>query len=170
MIPTTSDAYLETQVLTATPQRLRLMLIDGAIRRAHSAQIALAESNLNQAFGDLGRCRDIVAELMSGIDANQSPLNRQILSVYTYLYSTLVDIGVSPDSSRLSDVLRVLEEERQTWREICEKMPGRIVPDATAPSAEELAPSRVAESAFTPGYVPIPNLFQSRESAFSLDA
>ena len=170
MLPSTSDAYLETQVLTATPQRLRLMLIEGAIRRAHTAQIALAEGNASQAFGDLGRCRDIVAELMSSIDPNQSPLNRQILSVYTYLYSTLVDIAVSPDSSRLADILRVLEEERQTWRELCEKMPERIVPDASASSEEELAPSRVAESAFTPGYIPTPNLFHSRESAFSLDA
>lgn len=170
MLPSTSDAYLETQVLTATPQRLRLMLIEGAIRRAHSAQVALGAGNLDQTFGDLNRCRDIVAELMSGIDANQSPLNRQILSVYTYLYSTLIDIGISPDAGRLSSVLRVLEEERQTWREVCEKMPERIVPDAAAPTAEELAPSRVAESAFTPGYVSAPNLFHSRESAFSLDA
>src|SRR4051794_40863189 len=130
MLPSTSDAYLETQVLTATPQRLRLMLIEGAIRRAHGAQIALAEGNTLQVFGDLGRCRDIVAELMAGINPNQSPLNRQILAVYSYLYSTLVDIAVSPDASRLSDVLRVLEEERQTWRELCEKMPDRIVPDA----------------------------------------
>lgn len=32
MLSSTSDAYLETQVLTATPQHLRLMLIEGAIR------------------------------------------------------------------------------------------------------------------------------------------
>ena len=32
------DAYLETEVTTATPQRLRLMLIEAAIRRARAAQ------------------------------------------------------------------------------------------------------------------------------------
>ena len=40
MLPTPRDAYLETQVLTATPQRLRLMLIEGAIRKITAAQAA----------------------------------------------------------------------------------------------------------------------------------
>jgi hypothetical protein len=74
------------------------------------------------------------------------------------------------DFGRLTGILRVLEEERQTWREVCEKMPDRPAPDAAAPSTEELAPSSVAEPAIAAGYAPAPNLFQSRASAFSLDA
>ena len=31
------DTYLETQVKTATPQKLQLMLVEGAIRFAHQA-------------------------------------------------------------------------------------------------------------------------------------
>jgi len=170
MYSNASDAYLETQVFTATPQRLRLMLIDGAIRRLNAAQIGIAEGNVLQAHADLGRCRDIVAELMSGIDANGSSLNQQIFSVYLFLYSSLVDMTIANDFGRIGNLLRVLEEERQTWRELCEKMPDRIAPDATTLTSEELAPQRVTESAFTPGYMPVPNLFQSRESAFSLDA
>lgn len=170
MLPNASDAYLETQVFTATPQRLRLMLIEGAIRRVNAAQLAVGEGNSLQANAEVGRCRDIVAELMSSIDTKQSPLNQQIFSIYLFLYSSLIEITMANDFGRLAGILRILEEERQTWREVCEKMPDRPAPDAASPSAEELAPSRVAESTFTAGYVPAPNLFQSRSAAFSLDA
>ncbi len=177
MYSNASDAYLETQVFTATPQRLRLMLIDGAIRRAHAAQEALASGDAAKAMADIGRCRDIVAELIAGITPEQTPITGQILSVYMFLYSTLVEISIGKDfisiaseSGRIADILRVLEEERQTWREVCEKMPERLVPAANSSLAEELAPSRVADNAFTTGYIPAPNMHHHRASAFSLDA
>ncbi len=170
MYSNASDAYLETQVFTATPQRLRLMLIEGAIRRAHSAQQALAAGEAIEAGLHLGRCRDIVAELIAGVTPDQTPLARQIVSIYMFLYSTLVEITTADDFARIGDVGRVLEEERQTWREVCEKMPDRPAPAADVSTTEELAPSRVAENAFAPGFIPAPNFQHHRESAFSLDA
>src|SRR5215471_14480479 len=125
MLPTARDAYLETQILTATPQRLRLMLIEGAIRKVTAAQVAHDSGDWQAASADLSHCRDIITELIAGIDPEQTPVAKQILSVYMFLYSTLVEAQFGRDASRLADILRVLEEERQTWREVCEKMPDR---------------------------------------------
>jgi flagellar protein FliS len=170
MLPSTRDAYLETQVLTATPQRLRLMLIEGAIRKATLAKMAYDEGDWQKASTDLGHCRDIVTELIAGIDPEQTPIAKQILSVYMFLYATLVEAQFGRDSSRLDGILRILEEERQTWREVCEKMPDRPTPAANqAHTTEELAPQRVAES-WSAGYSPAPTMHLRRESAFTLDA
>jgi flagellar protein FliS len=170
MLPTTRDAYLETQILTATPQRLRLMLIEGAIRKTTLAKKASDEGDWQKASADLSHCRDIVTELIAGIDPDQTPVAKQILSVYMFLYSTLVEAQFGRVVNRLDDVLRVLEEERQTWREVCEKMPDRPTPAANPTHKnEELAPQRVADN-WSTDYAPAPNLHRQRESAFTLDA
>jgi len=170
MLPSPRDAYLETQILTATPQRLRLMLIEGAIRKITAAQTAFGEGDWQKASADLSHCRDIVTELIAGIDPDQTPVAKQVLSVYMFLYSTLVEAQFGRDASRLADILRILEEERETWRAVCDKMPDRPTP-ANNPSqkAEELAPQRVTDS-WSAGYVPTPNIHQRRESAFTLEA
>jgi len=170
MLPSARDAYLETQILTATPQRLRLMLIEGAIRKITAAKTAYDEGDWQKASADLSHCRDIVTELIAGIDPEQNPVAKQILSVYMFLYSTLVEAQFGRDASRLTDLLRILEEERQTWRAVCENMPDRPTP-ASNPThnTEELAPQRVTES-WSAGYVPTPNIHPRRESAFTLEA
>jgi flagellar protein FliS len=170
MLPSTRDAYLETQILTATPQRLRLMLIEGTIRKLTAAKTAYDEGDWQKAAADLSHCRDIITELIAGIDPEQNPVAKQILSVYMFLYSTLVEAQFGRDGSRLDDILRVLEEERQTWRTVCETMPDRPAPAANPThETEELAPQRVAES-WSAGYAPVPNMHRHRESAFTLDA
>src|SRR5262245_44499499 len=145
------DAYLETQVLTATPQRLRLMLIEAALRKAKVAQQACDAHDKEAALTGINYCRDIISELIAGIQPDQSPLAKQVLGLYMFIYSALVEIGLTVDGQRLRDVIRVLDEERQTWQAVCEQMPERPVAAQLAPVAEELAPLRVTES-WTGGY------------------
>lgn len=169
MLPTPRDAYLETQILTATPQRLRLMLIDGAIRKINAATAAFENGDAQKASAELSHCRDIVTELIAGIDPEQTPVARQVLSVYMFLYSTLVDAQFGHNASLLPEILRVLAEERETWRAVCEKMPEKPTPVVHGShKGEELAPQRVAES-WSAGYVASPSMHE-HESAFSLDA
>ena len=149
------DHYLETQILTATPQRLRLMLIEGAIRQARAAQTAWEANNAADGLEAVGRCRNIVSELIAGIRPELTPEAKQVLGVYMFLFSTLVEAQLGRDAQRLADVVRVLEEERLTWQQLCQQMPEP--PPAAAPAAEELAPQRVAGT-WKPGYGPTPKL------------
>ena len=57
--------YLETEINTATPQKLRLMLIAGALRHARRTLGLWEEGNFEAALESLIRCRDIVAELLN---------------------------------------------------------------------------------------------------------
>jgi flagellar protein FliS len=170
MPPTARDAYLETQILTATPQRLRLMLIEGAIRKLTSAQAAYDGGDWERAWTELGHCRDIVTELIAGIEPDQTAVAKQILGVYMFVYSSIVEAQFGRDAARLPAIVRILEEERQTWRAVCEKMPERPAAAASdSHASEELAPQRVAESSFS-SYSPAFGGSHRRESAFSLDA
>ena len=65
--------YLETQVLTASPHRLHLMVVDGAIRHAKRALEALEGARWEELDSTLSRSRDCVTELVGGLNAEQTP-------------------------------------------------------------------------------------------------
>jgi len=119
-----SDAYLESQVRTATPQRLQLMLIDGALRFARQA---LAQWNAGlpdeAAYNDIVRCRNIVAEIYGGIKQDQAPVAKQAAAIYMFLFRLLSEAPLHQDPRRVRDVVRVLERERETWQLVCAQMP-----------------------------------------------
>jgi flagellar protein FliS len=143
----TRDIYLEMQVNSATPQKLRLMLIEGALRFARRTQDHWRDSALDEGLESLIRAREIIGELIAGIQTEASPLARQVGSLYVYLFSALTEAQQTRDEHQLAAVIKVLEEERETWRQVCSQLPERPVPPPTAAfaSREELAPALVSE-------------------------
>ena len=164
------DAYFETQILTATPQRLRLMLIEAALRRARAAIEAWQAGSDQDAKRDIGRCREIVTELIAGIEPDRSPLARQVLGIYMFLFSSLVELQFVKDEARLVGIIRVLEEERITWQTVCEQMPDRPMAEAAAATAEEVAPHRVAAQWSANYGPPAAAISTATVGSFSLDA
>jgi flagellar protein FliS len=142
-------AYLEAEVSTATPQRLRLMLIEGALRHARQC-LHLWQSGPvpPAAYDSLQRCRAIVAELHGVIKADSSPVARQVAEIYVFLFRLLAQASLDQEPQRVREAIEVLEEERETWRQVCEKMPNppagfvagdRGQPEITAADAQQPA-------------------------------
>lgn len=126
--PTTSpkDNYLETEVMTAAPQKLQLMLIEAAIRQGKRARELWNEARDNQddPAGDaLIRCQQIVTELLCGLNPEQDKeLVRRVASIYLFVFRSLTEAHLERDEQKLADALEVLEVERETWREVCQKL------------------------------------------------
>jgi flagellar secretion chaperone FliS len=124
MSPTARDVYLEAQVRTATPQRLRLMLIEGALRFARqSLELWDNDQQLEARFNALTRCRSVVSELYATIKTEEFPVAQPVKALYLFLFQHLADASLSKDPQKVRDVIRVLEQERETWQQLCEKMP-----------------------------------------------
>ena len=124
MNATIRDAYLETRITTATPQRLRLMLIEDALRRIRAAQTSLEAEQFDDGIAAIRHSREIIAELIGGIHPDDTPLAKQVLGIYLFLFSALAEAQFSRDGQRLSEVIRVLEEEQLTWQAGQEKACG----------------------------------------------
>jgi flagellar protein FliS len=119
------DAYLVGQVMTAPPQRLHLMLIDGAIRMVHKARRHWAAREDDQAGEAILRAQEIVGEMLAGFRRDVEPeLVRRVAAVYLVIYRALMQASLRRDETRLADALKVLEAERETWRELCERTGG----------------------------------------------
>lgn len=131
------NAYLQTQILTASPQRLRLMLIEGALRDVELTARLWDEHQPEQALEALIRCRDIISELIAGIRQGESPLAQRVLGLYLFLFQALTESQLSRDPSKLAIVRRILTAERDTWQQVCQQLAGPIPLD----SGGQLTPS-----------------------------
>ena len=124
MMPQNSHSYLETQVLTSPPQKLQLILIEAAIRFAKKAEMLRTQGGDEaEACVAIGRAQKIVSEIISGLNQEVDPeLVGQIASIYIFISQALVKANLPENSQQLADAIRILEEERITWRLVCEKL------------------------------------------------
>lgn len=152
-----SRQYLEAEVLTATPQKLRLMLIDGAIRYAHRVLELWDANDRETAVEVMIRLRSTVGELLSGIQVPDTELAQKVASVYLFLLRCLTEAQLKRDRTRLRDVIEILQVERETWQLVCEQMPTAPLPTYQRHGPEEII-------------APALGIGGPEQSCFSLDA
>jgi flagellar protein FliS len=112
----TTTAYLRSKVMSASPEELRLMLLDGALRFARQAEDGLENRNFEHTYAGFTQCRAIVLELANSIRTEQIPeFGSKLQSLYHFMYSELVAASHEKDVERLRQVIDLLEYERETW-------------------------------------------------------
>lgn len=158
------DTYLETQIATATPQKLRLIVIEAALRFAQRTAELWSANDDAAALEMLIRCRTAVSELIAGVRAADSPLARQVLEIYLFVFRTLALAQQERSVARLQAVIAILEEDRLTWQQLCEQLP-------EAPQADH-SRQDTAEEIAAPRSVPFPSglAFSAPPERLSLDA
>ena len=136
----TVDAYLKTRVLTARPEQLRLMLLDGAIKFARQGQAGLRAKNFEASYEGFSQSRAIVMELIVTIESEPDPLLAgRVKSVLSFIYSGMVEASMSKDPEKMEEPIRLLEFERETWAMFIERLvaDSKDVPDAMTESKPE---------------------------------
>jgi flagellar protein FliS len=118
-----TDEYLETQVVTATPHQLHLMVIDGAIRFALVAETALRQRNAEAANAALDQARGFVGEMLCGLDAPRLPeVVDRLKALFLFVHRNLVKAGVKRDAQLVVDSIAILRSYRETWLALGEKL------------------------------------------------
>lgn len=126
-----TNAYLRTKVLTAKPEELRLMLLDGAIKFARQGREGLAAKDYEASYNGISQCRNIVIELINTIRPEVDPeLCERVRSLYAFFYSELVTASFEKDIARLDKVIGLLEYERETWVMLMEQLASERTPGA----------------------------------------
>jgi len=113
---TANRDYLESQVMTATPHQLHLMVVDGAIRFAVAAEAALAENDVRKARSALGKAREFVTELIGGLDDKRQPeVIKTVRSLFIFVNRCLVRADLRGDAAQVRDAIQILRLHRETW-------------------------------------------------------
>ena len=134
------ENYLATEVRTATPQKLHLMLIEAALRSAERARQQIAAKENDWALGSIVHAQAVMSELLAGIDHQSGDgLTKNVSALYDFVFRSLVEAGRSMGEKPLADAIRILEIERETWRQVCDKIaaetPSEHRWDSAAPHA-----------------------------------
>lgn len=133
----TADAYLRTKVLTAPPEQLRLMLLDGAVRFATQGRDALIRKDYEEVFNGFTQARNIVTELVTSIKNEPDPeLAVRVRSLYLFIFQQLVNASFQKDVELANEAIRLLEYERETWALAIEQAAKDSDPSNTQPLAK----------------------------------
>ena len=133
-----SATYLETQVLTASPHRLHLMVVDAALRHARRGAEGIEQRQWDVMFLSLSKARDCLSELIGGLKPEVDPeLVEPTKQLFVFVYRNLAKADFERNAALVQDAIRVLEIHRETWLELGQGLVGApLRPTATAPVSD----------------------------------
>lgn len=109
--------------MTASKEKLQLMLYDGAIRYSTQARDAIEKKDYETSYDRLTRAQNIMMEMLNGLnyDVNRE-LCERMASIYMFIYKKLLDANMQHNTSDIDDALKVLNIERETWQMLVDKV------------------------------------------------
>jgi flagellar protein FliS len=111
-------AYTESAVMTAPPERLVVMLYDGAIRFLSQGAAALSQNDIPRARERVRRAEAIIDELNWSLDMNQGEVSERLRGIYLFCKRHLIEATLQKDPQRIETVQRLLGELRESWEQI----------------------------------------------------
>lgn len=110
--------YQKTQVQTASPEKILIMLYDGAIQFLNKAKIAVEGNNIQEIHNNIVGAQKIIQEFMNTLDMKMGgDVAVSLYNLYEYLNYRLVQANIKKDVSMIDEVLGHLKELKQTWEE-----------------------------------------------------
>ncbi|MBN1765420.1 MAG: flagellar export chaperone FliS [Sedimentisphaerales bacterium] len=118
-----TNKYLQTKVMTASPEQLQLMLYDGAIRFCEQARVAIKNKEIENSYKLLSRAEKIIMELCTSMKDEMAPETcGNMRSLYIYCYEQLVEANLKKEVENVDNALKVIRHMRETWIMLMEKL------------------------------------------------
>lgn len=124
MLPNESEVnpYLQQEIISASPARLRWMLIQRAEDLCGLVQQLWIAGERLQAAGWLLRIREILGELLDGVADKNNPVSHQVSDFYIFLIQLLTRLEQTNDPEQLKTLQELLHLENETWQQVVQKL------------------------------------------------
>jgi flagellar protein FliS len=111
--------YQKTNIESTTPERLIVMLYEGAIRNLQNARTALREHDRSgQALG-IRKAHAIISELRHSLNHEIEPeIADNLDGLYGYILGEISRTGLDNDVTHLENALRTIAPLYDAWRRI----------------------------------------------------
>ncbi|WNM24547.1 flagellar export chaperone FliS [Demequina capsici] len=125
--------YVDNAVSTASPATLLVMLYDRLLRDLERGELAFREGMRSEGSAQLLHAQDIVTELASTLDVDAWDGGPQLMSLYNYLATSLVEANIAADPDKVAACKGIVEPLHAAWeqaaRQAAEAAPDRAVGD-----------------------------------------
>ena len=117
--------YQASNINTATPEKLMILLFDGAIQFLQKAKIAIAENNYKERSANIDGARKIIRELMRTIDLeNGNDVSKNLFKLYNRMAMDLIKANVLRNSEKIDTVIEDLTNIRWGFQKAIEIQSG----------------------------------------------
>ena len=117
--------YQTNNITTATPEKLMILLFDGAIQFLMKAKTAIAENNYKERSANIDGARKIIRELMRTIDLeNGNDVSKQLFKLYNRMAMNLIKANVQRNSGKIDEVIEDLSNIRWGFQKAIEIQSG----------------------------------------------
>lgn len=111
--------YLINQVMSASPNKLIEMLIEGAIKSIKKAEMAIEDKKIEAANNEIVHAQDIVDELKFSVNKKiEGDIPQQLISTYDVVEQELIQANIHKDKNHLEIALTMLNELLDAWKQI----------------------------------------------------
>ncbi len=117
--------YQTNNITTATPEKLMIMLFDGALQFLQKAKTAIEEKNLQERAINIESARKIVRELMRTIDLeNGNDVSKSLFRLYNKMAMKLIKANVSRNADLIDEVIEDMTNIRWGFQKAIEIQSG----------------------------------------------
>jgi flagellar protein FliS len=113
------ELYRRQRILTAGPVELIVLLYEGLKKFTVLASRAVEKNDTAKAHANFIKAQNIVSELMNSLDMS-IPISEDLLRLYEFILHELIEANVKKDTSKIPDIIEIIDELCSAWREISE--------------------------------------------------
>lgn len=118
---TAFNQYQDTQVTTASPEKILVMLYDGAINFTRIAKEKMEQGDVAEKARYIGKGLAIVTELMNTLNHEVGgEISKRLEQLYIYIIDEYTTANVNNSVKSLDNALKILISLRETWVEAIE--------------------------------------------------
>jgi len=122
--------YQTSNITTATPEKLMILLFDGAIQFLFKAKTAIAEKNYKERAANIDGARKIIREFMRTIDLeNGNDVSKQLFRLYNRMAMNLIKANVQRNTEKIDEVIEDLTNIRWGFQKAIEIQNGTTTVD-----------------------------------------
>lgn len=115
--------YQRMQVESASPEKLLLLLYDGAIKKLNQAESALIDEDFVTYHTQVTKVQRIISELLNSLDCDQGgDVAVNLVRLYDYMLRQLSIGMIRRQGDLLSEVRLLLEDLRGGWQEAIQQI------------------------------------------------
>lgn len=145
------NQYQQNQILSASPEKILLMLYDGAIRFTRQAILGLEEDNLQIFHHGIKKSMAIITEFSNTLDHEiGGEIAENLDALYNFMVRELTLGNLHKDGEKLKVVERLLVELRTAWGEAIELNKGQIPVENMLKQNQKLVAGAIPPNTYTP--------------------
>lgn len=120
MVSNAYASYSQNNIATDSNEKMIEMLYEGILRFCSRAKKAIEKNDIEGKCKNIKKATAIFVELLNYLDFNQGDVSYYLQGLYSYQISTLSQVIIDNDTTKLDQVMNVANGLLEAWREVNE--------------------------------------------------